>query len=180
LNRPCYFIDKAYHAQAAGADALLVVNDNPGDLSTAVAPKDEDSSRWADNRRHFNVAINKCPPPSQLSQAATVAASLQPNSMRDCRSLEVVGHLLGGMQRVHAVTCCVCVPPTCCTAVAFSFPPSRELAQITIPAGLVSQADGEAIKELLRKGSVSVALNWTDLMPKASKVGKQPVIQGQR
>lgn len=45
LNRPCYFIDKAYHAQAAGADALLVVNDNPGDLSTAVAPKDEDSSR---------------------------------------------------------------------------------------------------------------------------------------
>ena len=47
LNRPCYFIDKAYHAQAAGADALLVVNDNPGDLSTAVAPKDEDSSRWA-------------------------------------------------------------------------------------------------------------------------------------
>lgn len=46
LSRPCYFIDKAYHAQAAGADALLVVNDNPGDLSTAVAPKDEDSSRW--------------------------------------------------------------------------------------------------------------------------------------
>lgn len=45
LNRPCYFIDKAYHAQAAGADALLVINDNPGDLSTAVAPKDEDSSR---------------------------------------------------------------------------------------------------------------------------------------
>jgi hypothetical protein len=47
LNRPCYFIDKAYHAQVAGADALLVVNDNPGDLSTAVAPKDEDSSRCA-------------------------------------------------------------------------------------------------------------------------------------
>jgi hypothetical protein len=47
LNRPCYFIDKAYHAQAAGADALLVINDNPGDLSTAVAPKDEDSSRQA-------------------------------------------------------------------------------------------------------------------------------------
>lgn len=46
----------------------------------------------------------------------------------------------------------------------------RELAQITIPAGLLSQADGEALKELLRKGPVSVALNWTDLMPKASKV----------
>jgi hypothetical protein len=47
----------------------------------------------------------------------------------------------------------------------------RELAQITVPAGLLSQADGEAIKDLLRKGPVSVALNWTDLMPKASKVG---------
>jgi hypothetical protein len=47
LSRPCYFIDKAYHAQLAGADALLVVNDNPGDLSTAVAPQDEVSDRWA-------------------------------------------------------------------------------------------------------------------------------------
>jgi hypothetical protein len=46
----------------------------------------------------------------------------------------------------------------------------RELAEIHIPAGLLSQGDGEALKELLRKGPVSVALNWTDLMPKASKV----------
>lgn len=46
----------------------------------------------------------------------------------------------------------------------------RELAQIHIPAGLLSQGDGEALKELLRKGPVSAALNWTDLMPKASKV----------
>lgn len=46
--RPCYFLDKAWHAQQAGADALLVVNDTPGqDLSTAVAPTDEDSSRRA-------------------------------------------------------------------------------------------------------------------------------------
>lgn len=45
LSRPCYFLDKVYHAQLAGADAVLVVNDDPGDLSTAVAPKDEDSSR---------------------------------------------------------------------------------------------------------------------------------------
>jgi len=51
---------------------------------------------------------------------------------------------------------------------------SRELAQITIPAGLISQADGEAIRDLLRKGPVSVALNWTDLMPKASKVEPEP------
>jgi hypothetical protein len=47
LARPCYFLDKALHAQLAGADALLVVNDGPGDLSTAVAPDDEDSSRCA-------------------------------------------------------------------------------------------------------------------------------------
>jgi hypothetical protein len=52
----------------------------------------------------------------------------------------------------------------------------RELAQITIPAGLLSQADGEAVKELLRKGPVSVALNWTDLMPKASKVRPQQLL----
>jgi hypothetical protein len=51
----------------------------------------------------------------------------------------------------------------------------RELAQITVPAGLLSQADGEAIKDLLRKGPVSVALNWTDLMPKASKVGVEQI-----
>eukprot|EP00879_Flechtneria_rotunda_P025785 GHRR01027431.1.p1 GENE.GHRR01027431.1~~GHRR01027431.1.p1 ORF type:complete len:246 (+),score=33.82 GHRR01027431.1:159-896(+) len=90
LPRPCYFIDKAYHAQMAGADALLVVNDNLGDLSTAVAPKDEDST--------------------------------------------------------------------------------RELSQTAISAGLISQTDGDTIKGLLQKGPVSVALNWTDLMPKASKV----------
>jgi hypothetical protein len=52
---------------------------------------------------------------------------------------------------------------------------SRELAQITIPAGLLSQADGESLKELLRKGPLSVALNWTDLMPKANKVSSSRV-----
>lgn len=46
----------------------------------------------------------------------------------------------------------------------------RELAQMSLSAGLISQTDGEYIKDLLRKGPVSVALNWTDLMPKASKV----------
>ena len=47
LARPCYVLDKAWNAQQAGADALLVVNDHAGDLSTAVAPVDEDSTRWA-------------------------------------------------------------------------------------------------------------------------------------
>jgi hypothetical protein len=46
----------------------------------------------------------------------------------------------------------------------------RELAQVTIAAGLISQADGEAIKELLKRGPVSVALNWTDVLPKAQTV----------
>lgn len=46
LARSCYFLDKVYNAQKAGADAVLVVNDHPGDLSTAVAPKDEDSTRY--------------------------------------------------------------------------------------------------------------------------------------
>jgi hypothetical protein len=46
----------------------------------------------------------------------------------------------------------------------------RELAQIGISSGLISEADGNAIKELLRKGPVSVALNWTDVLPKANKV----------
>jgi hypothetical protein len=43
LPEPCYFLRKAINAQAAGADAVLVVNDGPGDLSTAVAPTDEGS-----------------------------------------------------------------------------------------------------------------------------------------
>jgi hypothetical protein len=47
----------------------------------------------------------------------------------------------------------------------------RELAQIGISSGLISEADGNAIKELLRKGPVSVALNWTDVLPKAKQVG---------
>jgi hypothetical protein len=46
----------------------------------------------------------------------------------------------------------------------------RELAQIGISSGLISEADGNAIKELLRKGPVSVALNWTDVLPKAKQV----------
>lgn len=90
LGRPCYFLDKAWHAQLAGADALLVVNDNPGDLSTAVAPDDEDSS--------------------------------------------------------------------------------REAQDLTISAGLISQRDGDTLKALLSKGPVTVALNWTDLLPKKHKV----------
>jgi hypothetical protein len=47
----------------------------------------------------------------------------------------------------------------------------RELAQIGISSGLISEAEGNAIKELLRKGPVSVALNWTDVLPKAKQVG---------
>lgn len=47
LPRPCFFLEKAYQAQMAGADALLVANDHAGDLSTAVAPDDEDSTRCA-------------------------------------------------------------------------------------------------------------------------------------
>lgn len=45
LPAPCFFVEKAFHAQAAGADALLVVNDRDGDLSTAVVPTDEDPGR---------------------------------------------------------------------------------------------------------------------------------------
>ena len=52
LQRPCYFLDKVYHAQLAGADAVLVANDHPGDLSTAVAPKDEGSKRWGGAAPH--------------------------------------------------------------------------------------------------------------------------------
>lgn len=88
LPQPCYFASKARNAQAAGADALLVVNDNAGDLSTAVAPHDEAGS----------------------------------------------------------------------------------VAEITISAGLISQADGEYLKSLLRRGPVTVALNWTDVLPQARKV----------
>ncbi|GBF87811.1 vacuolar-sorting receptor-like protein [Raphidocelis subcapitata] len=90
-SRPCYFLSKALHAQAAGADALLVVNDGPGDLSTAVPPRDEGAA--------------------------------------------------------------------------------RALAGLTISAGLISQEDGAALKELLRRGApVAVALNWTDVLPRSSKV----------
>jgi hypothetical protein len=89
--RPCYFVDKAYHAQLAGADAVLVVNDEPGDdLSTAVAPEDEATG--------------------------------------------------------------------------------RELAALSISAGLVTQRDGQRLKDMLRQGPVAVALNWTDAFPKAERV----------
>jgi hypothetical protein len=90
-DRPCYFVDKAYHAQLAGADAVLVVNDEPGeDLSTAVAPDDEATG--------------------------------------------------------------------------------RELAALSISAGLISQGDGQRLKDMLRQGPVAVALNWTDAFPRAERV----------
>jgi len=48
---------------------------------------------------------------------------------------------------------------------------TRELKELTISAGLISQADGQILKDLLKNGlTVSVALNWTDLLPKADKV----------
>jgi hypothetical protein len=44
LPRPCFFVDKAWHAQQAGADAVLVVNDRGGELSTAVSPRDDEGA----------------------------------------------------------------------------------------------------------------------------------------
>jgi hypothetical protein len=44
---------------------------------------------------------------------------------------------------------------------------------MAISAGLISQDDGNYLKDLLKKGPVSVALNWTDLVPKAKKVHLQ-------
>ncbi len=46
----------------------------------------------------------------------------------------------------------------------------RELGELTISAALISQEDGEGLKQLLNKGSVTIALNWTDILPKAQKV----------
>ena len=39
----CYFVSKVYQAQEAGADAVLVVNDKPGEanLTTAITPDEE-------------------------------------------------------------------------------------------------------------------------------------------
>ncbi|KIZ02215.1 Vacuolar-sorting receptor 2 [Monoraphidium neglectum] len=91
LKKPCYFLDKAWNSQLAGADAVLVVNDREGDLSTAVVPQDEGAA--------------------------------------------------------------------------------RQLQDLTISAGLISQQDGASLKALLKKGPVTVALNWTDLIPKAQKAG---------
>ncbi|KIZ05710.1 Vacuolar-sorting receptor 2 [Monoraphidium neglectum] len=91
LPRPCFFVDKAWHAQQAGADAVLVVNDRGGELSTAVSPRDDEGA-------------------------------------------------------------------------------ARLLGDLTLSAGLISQEDGAALKDLLRHGPVSIALNWTDVLPKQSKV----------
>lgn len=41
---------------------------------------------------------------------------------------------------------------------------------MAIPAGLISQAAGNRLKELLKAGPVSVALNWTDSLPRSSTV----------
>lgn len=88
---PCYFLHKVYYAQLAGADAVLVVNDQPGtELSTAVPPEEEEAARM--------------------------------------------------------------------------------LNDVTISAALISLEDGAKLKSLLRQGSVTVALNWTDLLPRAPSV----------
>jgi hypothetical protein len=48
------------------------------------------------------------------------------------------------------------------------------LAGLTISAGLISEADGAALKELLRgRAPVTVALNWTDVLPRSNKVAWQ-------
>lgn len=48
--------------------------------------------------------------------------------------------------------------------------PNSELGEVTISAGLISRADGDALKALLRRGPVAVALNWTDSLPRAERV----------
>lgn len=80
-------------------------------------------------------------------------------------------------QRQLARQACMHLPPcqllpavTGIELVAGMFLRCRELAQMSISAGLISQPAGEYIKDMLRKGPVTVALNWTDLMPKANKV----------
>jgi hypothetical protein len=46
----------------------------------------------------------------------------------------------------------------------------RELAELTISAGLISQEAGKQLKELMKVGVVTLALNWTDSLPKSSEV----------
>mmetsp|Transcript_29301 Transcript_29301/g.64826 ORF Transcript_29301/g.64826 Transcript_29301/m.64826 type:complete len:785 (+) Transcript_29301:192-2546(+) len=89
---PCFFINKVYNAQLAGADAVLVVNDEDGDdLSTAVVPDDDKNA---------------------------------------------------GLLR-----------------------------NLTVSAGMITRADGELLKGLLRGGkSVTLALNWTGVLPRSSVV----------
>jgi len=88
---PCYFLLKAYNAQAAGADAVLVVNDEDGDLSTAVVPDEEGVAQLLD--------------------------------------------------------------------------------KLAVSAALISRADGALVKDLLRgQAAVTLALNWTDIMPRNSVV----------
>lgn len=44
-HHPCFFIDKVFNAQLAGADAVIIANDEPGEMSTAVAPDDSKSEQ---------------------------------------------------------------------------------------------------------------------------------------
>ena len=69
------------------------------------------------------------------------------------------------------VSCCGDRQRDCITGDACGLAPHhRELQELTISAGLISQDDGEALKALLKKGgAITVALNWTDLLPKAKK-----------
>jgi hypothetical protein len=46
----------------------------------------------------------------------------------------------------------------------------RIIDTLTISAGLISQEAGNQIKELMKMGPVTLALNWTDALPKSGLV----------
>ncbi|KAF5831677.1 hypothetical protein DUNSADRAFT_12731 [Dunaliella salina] len=56
---PCWLISKAYNAQLAGADAVLIANDRDGPMVTAVVPEEEDTMQLLDRLTISAALISK-------------------------------------------------------------------------------------------------------------------------
>jgi hypothetical protein len=46
----------------------------------------------------------------------------------------------------------------------------KYLRNITIPAAFITKSDGAALKDLVRRGDTYIVMDWSDVLPKASRV----------
>ena len=138
---PCKFAEKVWNAQQAGAAGVLVVNFEDKH-TTMEAPDDQDEVRERREERGEGGGREREDGGEKKGEHAPPQPPLAPP------------------------------PPRFLMPLLFLLPQIsyKYLRNITIPAAFITKSDGQALKDLLRRGEAYVVMDWADVLPKATRV----------